>query len=363
MFRIDMISLATGILLVVTALPLWRHQHWAVRAADFLRLQLACASLVLLVVQLAFLDLSETQAWLKISIVVFCLSWHLCWIMPYTCFWPRTESKWAVASSVEDELTILTANVLAPNHNACALLALTEKHQPDVVLTLESDSWWQDKLDTLESDMSYSMKAPLDNLYGMHVYSRLPLEECEIKYLVDTQVPSMHTLLTMRSGQQVRMHFLHPAPPSPTENTTSRERDAELVIVAQSVSGSDQPIVVTGDLNDVAWSSTTRLFRKLSGLLDPRVGRGMYNTFHAAYPIFRWPLDHLFHSHHFTLASIERLPSFGSDHFALLTKLVCAPQRSLRSAGLDTKKADHEWAETITDRKKVVSQDVPEPGE
>ena len=162
----------------------------------------------------------------------------------------------------------MATNVLGPNRQAERLLALVHEYRPDVLVTLETDSWWEAHLDQLSDDYPHSIRCPQDNLYGMHVYSRLPLEEPELKFLVENDVPSMHARVRVDDSLSVRMHFLHPAPPSPTENDESTERDVELLVVARSIQHSDDPIIVTGDLNDVAWSPTTRLFRKISGLLD-----------------------------------------------------------------------------------------------
>ncbi|WP_257900204.1 hypothetical protein [Marinobacter sp. F4206] len=42
-----------------------------------------------------------------------------------------------------------------------------------------------------------------------------------VPYIIEDDVPSMHALVELRSGDRVRIHFLHPAPPSPTENPES----------------------------------------------------------------------------------------------------------------------------------------------
>ncbi len=353
---------STLLILLVTLLPMLRCQHWTVRGLDFPRLQFAFLAAVLLVAQGVFLDLQKVSSWAMIGLTLLCLLWQLCWIVPYTRFWKK-EVRTATESDPARQLCLLTCNVLTPNRNAQALRSLVLAHQPDVLVTLESDQWWEDQLESLEEEMPYTVKCPLDNLYGMHLYSRLPLDEAEICYFVEEAVPSIHATITLRSGDNIRAHFLHPAPPSPTENIESAERDAELVIVAQSLADGELPVIVTGDLNDVAWSATTRLFRKISGLLDPRVGRGMYNTFHAGYPFIRWPLDHVFHSHHFTLREIRRLPSIGSDHFPLLTRLVFTSTPQENATNLSLASRERQWAENISAKQKVSKAQVPTPGE
>lgn len=308
-------------LLLLTLLPLSRIKHWLVRGLDFPRLQLAALSALLLLMQLIMLDLAQSQSQLLVLLTMGCFAVQSWWIWPYTRL-HRIEVPLNKGNAANKQtVSILTSNVLMTNRNAPALIKLVHQHKPDVLVTLESDLWWQQQLDTLSADYRHSIKCPLDNLYGMHVYSRLPLHNAAVQFLVEPDVPSIHAEVELTSGLRVVVHFVHPAPPSPTENQSSSERDAELLVLAVSVAQCKQPLIVTGDLNDVAWSETTRLFRKVSGLLDPRIGRGMFNSFHAAYPFIRWPLDHLFHSNHFSVQQIKRLPSIGSDHFPLLITL------------------------------------------
>jgi endonuclease/exonuclease/phosphatase (EEP) superfamily protein YafD len=352
----------TALLVAFTLLPLWKSEAWWVRGADFPRLQFAALAFLLLVIEVVFLDLSRLASWLLVAVTLACFLYQGWWILPYTRLY-RQEVRSAGGADTQNRLSIMVANVLMSNRNAEGLLDIVRAHRPDVLLAIETDRWWQDRFDALEREWPHSLKHPLDNRNGMLLYSRLPLEEPEVEFLLDPGVPSLHALVVLASGVRVRLHCLHPPPPSPTEKDSSGPRDAELVVVGRNVAGSDLPVVVMGDLNDVAWSATTRLFRKVSGLLDPRVGRGMYNTFHARYPFMRWPLDHLFHSDHFTLVRLQRLGAFGSDHFPILVELAYEPARSVQEEGLEPSAEEKEWAEEKANSAPADKDDVPEPGE
>jgi endonuclease/exonuclease/phosphatase (EEP) superfamily protein YafD len=193
------------------------------------------------------------------------------------------------------------------------------------VLAVETDRWWCNHLEQLQ-DYPFRLAHPLDNTYGMLLVSRLELVEPELRFLLKPEVPSVRTGLRLRSGEVIALYGLHPEPPSPTEADTSAPRDAELVLVAREVAEAGGPTIVAGDLNDVAWSHTSRLFRRISRLLDPRIGRGMFNSFHAGHRLLRWPLDHVFVSDDFLLRDMQRLPAFGSDHFPILIRLDHEPQ-------------------------------------
>lgn len=306
-------------MLCVTVVPWLPSNHWLCRVWEFPRVQIAVITISLLIVSFYIASpIVQTVAVITNGIVSL---YQLFWIFPYTRLYPIQVPK-ASASNHAQSIKIMTSNVLMPNHSAEKLIDLVTLHQPDVIVTLETDSWWQKALQPIHADYPHRVNRPLDNLYGMHLYSKYALEDVKVRDLIEDGVPSIHCYLVMKDELKVKCHFLHPAPPSPTENTRSTPRDRELLLIAREVADTTEPTIVTGDLNDVAWSPTTRAFRRISGLKDPRMGRGMFNTFHADYPFLRWPLDHIFHSDHFALSTIQRLPSIDSDHFPLLSKLV-----------------------------------------
>ncbi|MGQ4277163.1 endonuclease/exonuclease/phosphatase family protein [Pseudidiomarina sp. E22-M8] len=321
----------TALLALLSLLPLANSTHWLIRLWDFPRLQLTTTGLALLAASAWWLSPDAPTTWLLVTVQLLCCAWQLWWIFPYTPLAQRTVQRYSRKRDekrVEEHLRILTVNVFEHNRNAVELVRMINRERPDIIVAVETDDWWEQQLTDIEDDLPHVVRVPQNNLYGMMVYSVWPLENISVENLIQENVPSVHADVQMPDGQVVHLHCVHPAPPSPTENNKSKARDRELLRVAESAAKQTGPVIVTGDLNDVAWSPTTREFLRTSGLFDPRMGRGFFNTFHAKLPVLRWPLDHLFHSEHFMLVKMRRLSKFGSDHFPLLAELALKREKN-----------------------------------
>lgn len=310
-----------AIFLAGSLLPYARRSAWWIRIFDFPRLQLAVVGAGLAA---ALCSMDEVPFRLRATgagLMLLGVALHMRRIVPYTGLWPAQVQ--AGKFEAGPGLRLFIANVLMPNRRADLLLQAIRRHRPDLIFCVETDRWWCEQLGHLAQEFPYCLEHPLPNTYGMAIRSRIPFDEAEIEFLMEEDVPSAHLLLTLPGAGQVRLHCLHPAPPNVNHDTA--ERDAELVLVARRVRREGGPAIVAGDLNDVAWSFTSRLFLRESGMLDPRIGRGLYSTYPVGLPPFRFPLDHVFHSRHFVLGHFRRLSSIGSDHFPILIDLVIDP--------------------------------------
>ncbi len=304
------------ILIGLTVLPLVPTTEKWVRIWDFPRLQIAVLLVIALVATAFVLPLEAQTTIVLLAGVTACLLWQVVRMWPYTRLHAREVEDADCAP--DQRIRLLVSNVLMQNRETERLFDAFRRLQPDIALLVETDAWWDRALAPLYQHYAFTVRHPKENSYGMVLLSQLELVAPEVRYLISNATPSIKTGVNLPSGRRITFYGLHPQPPP---HSDTAKRDAELIVIAKEIREQGQQAIVAGDLNDVAWSRTTRLFQKISGLLDPRIGRGFYQTFHADYRLARWPLDHVFFDHAFGLRRLSVLPSIGSDHFPLYIEL------------------------------------------
>ena len=328
-----------------TLLSLTRHPHWIFRLWDFPRVQMAVVAVAGAASYYKYFYRRSAAEKSMLIAAAAAAGWQVYKIHPYTPLVPK-QVRDAKGDGGGDTISLLMSNVLMENEEHDRLIETVRRVKPDILLAVEVNQRWLDAIEpALAEDYPFRVEQPQENYYGMVLYSRLELANVEVKFLVQDDIPSIHATVRLESGTEVQIHALHPRPPEPLRDQRSTPRDAELVLVGRHIGDrKETPAIVAGDLNDVAWSETSQLFVRLSGLLDPRVGRGFYNSYNAKNPLFRFPLDHVFHSNHFELVTLRRLESIGSDHFPIYAELRYAPQAAARQEPSEKKAGDDEEA-------------------
>lgn len=313
-----------GVAILLTILPFIAVDHWSVRVFDFPHLQLTLLTMFALLTYFIKFNIRMVSDYIFVTTLLACFIFQGLKIYPYTAF-----SKYEVNnSSVHQEkgLSVYIANVLQSNDNVQGVIQDAERFHADLALFTETNAAWIGHLESaFDGKYKYQMKKSEENTYGMILFSKFPLEDGEVKFLIEDSIPSIHTKLVLPSGDRIQLYAIHPAPPTPQHNPSSADRDAELMRIAQLTRDSNLPVIVMGDFNDVAWSETTELFQKMSGLLDVRKGRGLFNTYNAKSWLMRWPLDHIYSSADFRVGDVQLGGKTGSDHFPFFTKLSFEP--------------------------------------
>jgi len=334
-----------GILAIIAnGMTFVKKELWWIRIFDFPRAQLTAIATVLLVLFFFWYDPRNILHNVFLGMLGLSILYQLFCILPYTPLW-RTQVLNSSENDPAIRVSLLIMNILMTNRNSRACLDMVGELNPDILLILEADDWWAHALEVLEPDFPHQVKYPLKNTYGILLYSKLELRDCHLQHLVEDDVPSIHGKVALGGGEEIQLHCVHPRPPGHGDRPGTIPRDAELLLVGREVRHSDLPAIVMGDFNDVAWSHTTTLFQRISGLLDPRIGRGLFSTFHALTPFLRFPLDHVFHSAHFQLVRYQRLGYIGSDHLPLLCVLKFVPNDLNCQSAASVMKEHHEEAE------------------
>lgn len=305
-------------LIIGACIPFMREQTWWLRAWTYARIQVFI--LCSLTAAVIYFYLGLGSVWNQAIFGGLILAGLSCIkdVLPFTKLMP-TQTRALQPDETHIPIRLMVGNVLMENTDYAAYLQQIKSISPDILFLVETDTKWREKLADLEADYPHTYLLDLPDFNGMLFYSRYPILDVHERYLVQDHIPSLTLDLDVGHTDPLRFYGVHPRPPRPQDDTA--DLDSELGFVANEAGHIETPVIVTGDLNDVGWSSTTKKFLRMSGLLDPRHGRGLYNSYNAKNPLVRWPLDHVFHSRHFSLVDMQRLKPCGSDHFPLLIHL------------------------------------------
>lgn len=323
--------------------PLLETNAWWVRVFDFPRAQMLVALGVIGLV--GFILRPGRSAVLGAAALLWtaAAAYNLYKTVPFLPF-AGIQTVAAESCPAEARIRILVANVERGNENAEPLFELVRSSQPDLFLAMETDQWWDEKLDQLQPLFRTHVKQIADarSHFGIHLFSQLAIEDGEVKFLLDNSVPSIFATASLPNGETIDFYGLHPTPPRLYES--SRDRDAQLLLAAFAARDSANPVIVGGDLNAVPWERTFGRMLRIGGLLDPRLGRGFYNTYHAQRWAMAWPLDHILWQDQFALVSMRRMPGIGSDHYPWLAEVCHDPQVAQRQSAPALQSSDIEEA-------------------
>lgn len=291
---------------------------------DFPRIQFFLTSFLCLIILAITVKKWKWYDYLLIVAVLTGLVVNGAYLINYTPLVPVTVPSTTNLNSMDEQFTLLITNVKMSNKNSQELIKLIDLKNPDLILAMEVNKWWDEQLNAIENNYPYSQHTINEVTYGMVLYSKFPIKELNVHYLQNKNVPSFQSIIALPKGKIFSFYCMHPVPPTHFKNLPDNkgQRESAFKKLGKEINSRQYPTLVAGDLNDVVWSRVDKLTETQNILYDVREGRGFYNSYNAENIFMKWPLDHILVTNEFRLKSLQRLPDIGSDHYPIFATLV-----------------------------------------
>ncbi len=319
------IAIIALILAVCSIASIFRDtENRFLKMLDFTRIQLFLTSFLCLIILAITAKKWKWYDYLLITAILIGLVTNGAYLINYTPLVPVAVPFAKDLKSTDEQFTLLIANVKMSNKNSQELIKLIELKNPDLILAMEVNKWWDGQLKAIENKYPYSQHTINEVAYGMVLYSKFPIKELNVNYLQNKNVPSFESIIELPKGKIFSFYCVHPVPPTHFKNLPDNEgqQESAFKILGKEISSRQYPTLLAGDLNDVVWSHVDKLTGTQNILYDVRVGRGFFNSYNAENIFMKWPLDHIFVTNEFRLKSLIRLQDIGSDHYPIFATLV-----------------------------------------
>lgn len=243
-----------------------------------------------------------------------CLMVHLHEIaMPHLTARPLAE---VVAQQGQPTVRVVTSNLLYRSQDAADYIDWLLQINPDIIVLQEYTGFWDNALSISLRDWPYRVRHPLNNPFGIALYSRYPIEDSSLVSLSERSRPTIQASLRLAAEQPpVTVFATHPM--IPTTALLYDKRNEQLRALAGQVARQTGPVVVAGDFNTSPWSSAFKTLVREAGLHDTRHRVGLLQTFPSEKWLVRIPIDFVLVNDAWQTVYAGVGPPTGSDHRSL----------------------------------------------
>lgn len=212
-------------------------------------------------------------------------------------------------------LQLVSINVHTANQRSDLLLDFLRHADADVVLLMEVDDRWMDRLAPLAGEYPHRIANARDDNFGIALFSRTALTRASIVELGHAGVPSI-TAMVRFDGRDILLLGTHPLPPVTSQY--AELRNDQLREIAAFVRRQTSPVIVIGDLNTTPWSPFFADLLADGRLRNTSEGRGLFASWPDWMPLARIPLDHCLVTEPIRVVDKRLGPEVGSDHLPVI---------------------------------------------
>jgi endonuclease/exonuclease/phosphatase (EEP) superfamily protein YafD len=214
-------------------------------------------------------------------------------------------------------IRVASINVWRDNKDGERIAEMLREAKVDVVLLMEVNASWMERLAPLRGYLPYVVELPQDDCFGIALFSRIPLDDARIEWTTSGLTPAIFARLTL-GHRAIRLLGLHPVPPVSALQWSWR--NDQLADAARIAAATKEPLLVFGDFNATPWNVHLRAWTRGGGLQIPPA------LWHPSWPAFaprplRIPIDLVLASHHWRYTDYHTLAGIGSDHLPVLAEL------------------------------------------
>ncbi|MBK1827022.1 endonuclease/exonuclease/phosphatase family protein [Haloferula rosea] len=211
------------------------------------------------------------------------------------------------AGDGEQQLRVVTYNVLGVNDGHAAVIDWLGQVDADVIYLCETNDGWLRSLSELHSRYPHRVEEGGLLNRGYCLLSRFPVEEVR-QLQMDGPIVKVRLLTP---GGHLTVVGTHPMPPT-RRRLAALNRACLRAAIQQAVEAED-PVLLVGDLNASRWAHALRpLFE--AGFRDTSEGFGYQATWMRHTGVLAIPIDHVF-SRGLGVPVDRRVgPAMGSDH-------------------------------------------------